>query len=61
MTKRNVELALARVAGYHQDHSRYTRLLCERRCTSLPALLAAWRAGWKQKQAGTPCTCRDCT
>jgi hypothetical protein len=60
MTKRNAELAIAKVAGYHQDSQRYVRLLVERRTTSQAAFLGAWREGWKDKQAGMPCSCGGC-
>jgi|GEM_PF-4918496 len=45
MTKRNVELILARVAGYHQDNARFNCLVVERRTASHAALLEAWRTG----------------
>ena len=60
MTKRDNELAIARIAGYHEDKQRFTRLVIERRCASYQALNEAWRIGVKQKQAGMKCSCYSC-
>ena len=59
MTKREVTLAKARVAGYHGDVQSFTRLLIEGR-VRLPFMNAAWREGVAQKAKGVRCTCRDC-
>lgn len=59
MTKREIALANARVAGYHQDRRTFTRLRVESR-VHVQYLNAAWHAGQKAKAAGVPCDCREC-
>jgi len=58
--KRSLELAQARVDGYHADSRAFTRHLVERRQAGYQAMLAAYRAGQDMRAAGVPCTCRDC-
>lgn len=60
-SKREIELDIARSAGYHDDHRRYVRALVERKTASASALKAAWNQGarWKEQGAQT-CTCREC-
>ena len=60
-TKREIELGIARSAGYHDDARAYTRALVERRTASYAALKAAWNQGARWKAQGIKaCTCREC-
>ena len=47
-TKRETELAIARVCGFEQDTARFVRLLCERRCTSEAALREVYSNGFNR-------------
>lgn len=60
MTKRDTELAYARIAGYHQDSSDFTRRLVERKSASFQAMQQAYRVGVRQKQSGMKCGCCEC-
>lgn len=59
-TKRELELGIARAAGYHGDQRRFCRALVERRTASGPALRAAFNQGARWRVAGIPCSCREC-
>jgi hypothetical protein len=59
MTRREVALINARVAGYHDDARSFTRLRIESR-VAIAYLNEQWRLGQKMKAAGVPCTCTDC-
>lgn len=52
-------LAYMKVAGYHDDSARFTRLYAENR-VSMPAARAAYRAGAEARAKGVPCSCADC-
>lgn len=56
---RSTALALARVAGYHNDSRAFTRLIVECR-VARAAMNEAWTAGARAKAAGVACTCREC-
>lgn len=56
-SKREIELTLARVAGYHNDTARYARILCERRLTTYDAIKQAYITGMKQRESGMLCSC----
>jgi len=58
MTRKDV-LTNIRIAGYHGDQRRYTRLLIENRI-SASAAGSAYRQGAQQKQGGMKCTCIMC-
>ena len=58
MTRKDV-LTSIRIAGYHGDQRRFTRLLIENRI-SANAAGAAYRQGEKQKQGGMKCACFFC-
>lgn len=45
MTRRQIELAIAKTAGYENDKKTFTRLVVERRSASYAALLKAWEIG----------------
>lgn len=57
--KRNVSLAEARVAGYHDDRAAFTRLVIESR-VNRNALTNAWHEGSSARAAGMKCYCREC-
>lgn len=57
--KRQTVIDLIGVAGYHNDKSRYTRLLIENRI-SLANAQKAYSDGIKAKEAGVKCACYDC-
>lgn len=57
--KRDVLLALLRVAGYHDDAREYTRLLIEERI-SKAAAREAYNIGRRAREVGVPCSCREC-
>lgn len=52
-------LAYMRIAGYHNDHKTFTRLLVENR-VSLQSANEAWRSGVAAKQGGMKCECPGC-
>ncbi len=60
-TARDIELTRARLAGYHDDRATFARVLVERRTASYTALQFAFREGERQRAAGVPCGCYDCT
>lgn len=49
MTKRQISLEYARIAGYHGDKAKFTRLLIESRVAA-PAMHEAWRIGVRQRE-----------
>ena len=57
--KRDDALALARVAGYHNDGRAFTRLIIEAR-VGRPHMNRAWHAGVRARDAGVPCGCTTC-
>jgi hypothetical protein len=59
MNRRETDLSIARVAGYHDDKARFTRLVVESRVRR-QLLDEAWRTGIKQKRGGMKCACLDC-
>jgi hypothetical protein len=48
-----------RIAGYHGDRARFTRLLIESR-VARQAADAEFHRGASMKEAGVPCTCTTC-
>jgi hypothetical protein len=61
LSKREIQLAGFRFAGYHGDRAMYTRGLVESRLVSMQAANAEWAAGVRMRKNGVPCSCRDCT
>lgn len=59
MTKRTLALTQARIAGYHNDNSTFTRLAIGSRI-GRETLKAAWRDGVLAREAGVPCPCELC-
>ena len=59
MNNRENVLGWMRIAGYHDDKCRFTRLLIENRI-SRKAADEAWQQGRKQHISGIPCACYDC-
>lgn len=59
MRRRELDLGIARIAGYHDDKGRFTRLVVESRVRQ-QLLDEAWRTGVRQRQAGMLCSCPDC-
>jgi hypothetical protein len=59
MNRRETLLGLARIAGFHGDSKRFTRLVVESRIARRH-LDDAWRAGVKQRDQGIPCNCPEC-
>lgn len=59
MTKRELNLTKARIAGYHGDNTTFTRLAIEARINR-DILKAAWRDGVLARDAGIPCNCNSC-
>lgn len=57
--KRDVALALARVAGYHADSAAFTRLIIEAR-VGRPHMNREWAAGQNAKAGGVRCDCHAC-
>ena len=51
MSKRELALTNARVAGYNNDKATFTRLVIESR-VSITLLNQAWQLGQKQKEEG---------
>lgn len=58
MTRKDV-LTNIRIAGYHGDQRRFTRLLIENRI-SASAAGSAYRQGERHKQDGMKCACPFC-
>lgn len=50
-TKREIEIAIARRAGYERDGAAYARILVERRCASYDAIKSAYRQGYIAREA----------
>lgn len=59
MTRRDIDIGNARIAGYHDDRSRFTRLVVESRVRRA-VLDEAWREGRRQREAGMRCGCYYC-
>ena len=59
MTKRDMALTAAKIAGYHNDTKMFTRLLIEAR-VNRQAMNSAWCHGMSARQHGVKCGCRDC-
>ena len=59
MNSREVDLSIARVAGYHDDKRRFTRLVVESRVRK-QLIDEQWRAGIAQKNNGMKCSCIEC-
>lgn len=59
MNRRDLDLGIARVAGYHGDSRTFTRLVVESRVRR-QLLDEAWRIGVKQGRSGMACGCPDC-
>lgn len=60
ITKRQTALALAKIAGYHNDAKAFTRLIIESR-VNRAAMNMAWSLGASAKANGITCTCIDCS
>ena len=56
---RKAALDLAKVAGYHRDTRRFTRLIVEAR-VNRAAMNEAWAMGERTRAAGVKCTCIEC-
>lgn len=59
MNKRENALAWMRIAGYHDDRRKFTRLLIENRVKKEDAD-AAFATGQRLKAGGMACACPDC-
>lgn len=59
MTKRQIALGEARVAGYHNDAGAFIRAYCEHNVSRVK-MNAAWHQGIDQKLAGMKCGCIRC-
>ena len=59
MTKRDVAITWAKIAGHHDDAKAFTRLIIESR-VSRPVMTQAWQTGVRLREAGTVCTCWHC-
>jgi hypothetical protein len=59
MTKRDIAIRQAELAGYHGDTRRWTRLVVESR-VNRGALNEAWLRGATMKNLGVKCSCREC-
>jgi hypothetical protein len=57
---RKMALEHIKYAGYHQDNSAFTRLLIENR-VSYESAREAYRQGYRLKESGVKCTCRECS
>ena len=60
MSNRKLTLDLIRIAGYHNDTKKFTRLYCESRLSRTIAD-HAWQVGAQQKLNGMPCHCAECS
>ena len=58
--KRKDALAYMTIAGYHNDHKSFIRLLCENR-VSHESANEAWRKGLDAKASGMKCGCYTCS
>lgn len=59
MTKREMAIKRAEMAGYHGDTVLWTRLVVESR-VNRETLNSAWLRGATMKNLGFKCTCREC-
>jgi len=59
LTKRQIAIQCAKVAGYHEDSSTFTRLIIESR-VGRPLMNEAFLIGRKARAAGVKCGCYDC-
>lgn len=59
MTKRNIALTAAKIAGYHGDTRTYTRLIIESR-VARPYMEESYRNGQAAKIGGVKCECYEC-
>lgn len=59
-SKRVVELAIAREAGYHEDHGAFARVFADRRSASRASLDKAWQSGIRMRENGIKCGCYRC-
>lgn len=59
LSKHQVWLTNARIAGYHHDATTFTRLIIEAR-VARDAMNKAWRTGQEQRKNGMPCGCWQC-
>ncbi len=57
--KRKDAIALAKIAGYHDDEKAIIRLRVENRI-SYSVLQEAYLQGARKRAKGMPCTCSDC-
>ena len=60
LSKREIQLAGFRIAGYHGDKATYTRGLVESRLVSRQAANEEWAAGVRMRKNGVPCRCWKC-
>jgi hypothetical protein len=60
MSKREISIKQAEMAGYHSDRARWTRLLVECR-VNRTTLNNAWLRGATMKNLGVKCTCFQCS
>ena len=59
MNRRDIDTGIARIAGYHDDKGRFTRLVIESR-VRMAVLDGAWRNGRRQRELGMRCDCYYC-
>lgn len=59
MSKRDIALNVAKVAGYHHDQRAFIRVIVESRI-AWSFLNEAWRYGVQAKESGMKCTCQEC-
>ena len=59
MNRRDIDIGTARIAGYHDDKRRFTRLVVESRVRRA-VLDEAWREGLLQRESGMRCDCYYC-
>jgi len=59
VSKRQTALALAKIAGYHEDTATFTRLIIESR-VARPAMNEAFLIGRQAKASGVKCNCYEC-
>lgn len=59
MNRSGIDIGIARMAGYHDDKGRFTRLVVESRVRRA-VLDEAWREGRRQRESGMRCDCYYC-
>jgi hypothetical protein len=59
VTKREIAIGRAKIAGYNGDAAEFTRVIIESR-VKREALLLAWRLGEVMKSRGVPCGYSEC-